>query len=281
VKAVIDSQLMHDAPMILREMGSFAYNQGLIFEGEVLHKSGKKAAFAGMFAHPPRNSQEVLEPDAYLNGEKLMPVRITDMKQLSSNQYDVFDSGGIGELDIRALLKQYGERKIANDFASSWQGGAYVTYRRTDKSASTILPTTGDLAVLYVSHWKSPQAAERFAKFYTSAVAQRYRNTTPQAQAACVGEACPAFSAQITTEEGPVIVEHWADNSVVVSEGFDTATWAKLRGAVRDGMANVHAASQQSETELGFRLYELPAFQKFASRVGERIAEEIAIETRP
>src|SRR5580700_6515518 len=37
VKAVIDSQLMHDAPMILREAGTFAYNQGLIFEGELLH----------------------------------------------------------------------------------------------------------------------------------------------------------------------------------------------------------------------------------------------------
>src|ERR1700723_1575692 len=33
VKAVIDSQLMHDAPMILREAGTFAYNAGLIFEG--------------------------------------------------------------------------------------------------------------------------------------------------------------------------------------------------------------------------------------------------------
>src|SRR5262249_9566643 len=114
VKAVVDSQLMHDAPMILREMGSFAYNQGLIFEGEVLHKGGKKAAFAGMFVRPPRNSHEVLEPDAYLNGEKLKPVHIPDMKQLLSSQYDVFDSGGIGELDIRALLKQYGERRIAN-----------------------------------------------------------------------------------------------------------------------------------------------------------------------
>src|ERR1022692_1698293 len=44
VKAVIDSQLMHDAPMILREMGGFAYKEGLIFEGELLHKGGKKMA---------------------------------------------------------------------------------------------------------------------------------------------------------------------------------------------------------------------------------------------
>ncbi len=129
VKAVIDSQLMHDAPMIMREMGTFSYSEGLIFEGELLHKGGKKMAFSGVFAHPPRNSHEVLQPEAYINGVKVPPVRIPDMRQVLTNQYEVYDSGGIGELDVRALLKQYGERKIAAELSSAWQGGAYVTYR--------------------------------------------------------------------------------------------------------------------------------------------------------
>src|SRR5271155_955808 len=108
VKAVIDSQLMHDAPMILRESGTFAYNQGLIFEGELLHAGGKKMAFAGAFARPPRNSHEVLQPETYIQNEKLAPVRIPDVQGVLGGQYDVYDSGGIGELDVRALLKQYG-----------------------------------------------------------------------------------------------------------------------------------------------------------------------------
>ena len=62
---------MHDAPMILRESGTFAYNEGLIFEGELLHKGGKKMAFAGAFTRPPRNSHEVLQPETYIQGEKL------------------------------------------------------------------------------------------------------------------------------------------------------------------------------------------------------------------
>src|SRR5579864_1821942 len=147
VKAVADSQMLHDAPMILRETGTFAYNEGLIFEGEVLHKGGKKMAFAGVFARPPRNSHEVLQPEAYINGEKLPPVRIPDMHQVLSNQYDVYDSGGIGQLDVRALLKQYGERKIADELSSAWQGGAYVTYRHANKDVVT--PSTSDLALLY------------------------------------------------------------------------------------------------------------------------------------
>jgi hypothetical protein len=277
VKAAVDSQLMHDAPMILREAGTFAYNGGLIFEGELLHKGGKKMAFAGAFARPPRNSHEVLQPETYIQGEKLPPVRIPDMREVLANQYDVYDSGGIGELDVRALLKQYGERKIADDVSSAWQGGAYVTFHRKDKAVADVSAGTADLALLYISRWKTPQAAERFARFYASAVSQRYHSATVDAVQACSETNCPVSTAQITTEEGPVIVEHWDDNSVIVSESFDTATAAKLRTALRDGTGAVHAQNLPQE-EIGLRLFEIPAFQAFAQQVGEQIAEGMTRE---
>jgi hypothetical protein len=280
VKAVIDSQLMHDAPMILREAGTFAYNAGLIFEGELLHKGGKKMAFAGAFTRPPRNSHEVLQPESYIQGEKLPAVGIPDMQEALSNQYDVYDSGGIGELDVRALLKQYGERKIADDVASSWQGGAYVTFRRKDKAAE-MPATTGELALLYISRWKTPQAAERFARFYAGAVGQRYRSATAQAAQDCSGGNCPVSTAQIVTEEGPVIVEHWGDNSVIVSESFDAATAARLRTALRERNNVEHAESAPqvpSSEEIGLRLLEMPAFEAFAREVGERVAESMSRE---
>src|SRR5579872_352092 len=218
VKAAIDSQMMHDAPMVLREAGTFAYQQGLIFEGELLHSGGKKMAFAGAFAHPPRNSHEVLQPDAYIHGEKLIPVQIPDMRQVLDNEYEIYDSGGIGQLDVRALLKQYGERKIADDVSSAWQGGAYMTFRRSHQPGADIPASTADLALLYISRWKTQQAAERFARFYVGALSQRYRTATVQTMELCLAAKCPLSSAQIMTEEGPVIVELWDDNSVIVSE---------------------------------------------------------------
>ena len=274
VKAAADSQMLHDAPMILRESGSFAYNEGLIFEGELLHKGGKEMAFAGAFARPPRNSHEVLQPQAYINGEKLPPLGMPDLKQLLGEQYDVYDTGGIGQLDVRALLKQYGERKIADDVSSAWQGGAYVTFHRKDKAASGAAATTADLALLYVSRWTTHQAAERFARFYIAAVAQRYQTVTPQAAPACNGPNCPVSRAQIMTEEGPVLVEHWADNSVIVSESFDMTTAAKVHNAVRDGAASVRAGNAPQD-EIGLRLYEIPAFRKIAEEVGMQIAREM------
>ena len=274
VKAVADSQMLHDAPMILREAGTFAYNEGLIFEGEVLHKGGKEMAFAGVFARPPQNSHEVLQPEAYINKEKLAPVHIPDMHQLLSNQYEVYDSGGIGQLDVRALMKQYGERKIADDLSSAWQGGAYVTYRRINKDV--VAPSTSDLAILYVSRWKSAHTAQRFARFYATAVSQRYRSVAPQPQGVCEGSNCPVSRAQISTEEGPVIVEQWSDNSVVVLESFDAATAAKLSSAVRDSVSAVRAENlRQQESEIGLRLLELPAFREFETIVGQRILKEM------
>ena len=272
VKAVADSQMLHDAPMILRESGTFAYNEGLIFEGELLHKGGKNMAFAGAFARPPQNSHEVLQPEAYINREKLPPTAVPDLKQLLGEQYEVYDSGGIGQLDIRAYLKQYGERKSADDVSGAWQGGAYVTFHRKNKAAGDASATTADLALIYVSRWRTPQAAERFARFYTSAVAQRYHTATAQPASACSATNCPVSSAQILTEEGPVIVEHWGDNSVIISESFDTTTASKVHSAVRDGA--VHAENSPQD-EIGLRLYEIPAFRKFAEQIGMQIAREM------
>jgi len=271
VKAVQDSQMMHDAPMILREAGSFAYNEGLIFEGELLHRGGKEMAFAGVFARPPKNSHEVLQPQAYLDGEKLPGVGVPDLKQLIGDQYDVYDSGGIGQLDVRAYLKQWGERKNADEVSAAWQGGAYVAFRKKGQAASDAAPTTTDLATVYVSRWRTSQAAERFARFYASAVPLRYHTATAQPLPACSGK-CPVSGAQYLTEEGPVVVEHWADDTVIVSESFEAATAFKIRDAVRDSEP-LHAVNTR---EIGLRLLEIPAFEVFSEQVGSHIADEIS-----
>jgi hypothetical protein len=276
VKAVVDSQLMHDAPMILREAGTFAYKQGLIFEGELLHRGGKQMAFAGVFARPPQDSHEVLHPEAYIERQKVAPVHIPDMRAALNNQYAVYDSGVIGELDVRALLKQYGERKIADDVSTAWQGGAYVTFRKT--SAGALTPNLGDLALFYISRWKTSEVAERFARFYADAVSQRYQSVAVLPVQACSGKSCPVSRVQVTTEEGPVIVDHWDVNTVIVSEGFDTETATRLRGALRAAKSDEHAES--TPEEIGLRLFEIPAFQRYAEKIGEAVREELTLEVR-
>lgn len=280
VRAVADSQMLHDAPMILRETGSFAYNEGLIFEGELLHKGGKEMAFAGAFARPPRNSHEILHPDVYINKETVPRIGIPDLKLVLGDQYQMFDAGGVGELDVRALLKQYGERKMADEISSAWQGGAYATYVRKTGEIKPESLTTADLALVYVSKWKTPQAAEHFARFYANAVGQRYSTATVQPAVACGGANCPVSSWQVLTEEGPVIVEQWPDNTIVVSEGFDAAIAGKVQNAAREESSGLRADvfCGGCEEEIGLRLYDLPAFQAFAEKIGEQIVKEMQLQ---
>jgi hypothetical protein len=87
---------------------------------------------------------------------------------------------------------------------------------------------------------------------YATAIAQRYQSATPQAVTPCAGAKCPAFAVQILTEEGPVIVPQWADNTVLVSESFDQMTAGKLVDALRERNADVQADNVQRD-ELGSR----------------------------
>jgi phosphopantetheinyl transferase (holo-ACP synthase) len=272
VKATADSEFLHNAPMIMREAGTFPYRAGLIFEGELLQKGGKQMAFAGPFARPPRTTHEVLQPKAYLEHEKLPPVHIPDMLPLLDGKYSIFDSGTIGELDVKALIEQYGQRRMADDLASAWMGGRYVTFQKSDADAKNL--STTDLAMLYVSHWRSPQAAERFAHIYAAAVSGRYQGTARQDAGPCAETRCPLSATGFSTEEGPVIVQLWPDNTVLVSESFDQATAAKLLNAAQNPGKEAHA-SNLSEDELGLRLYEIPGFSIFQDKIRELITEQI------
>jgi hypothetical protein len=277
VRATPDTAILHNAPLVLREAGTFPYREGLIFEATLLQRGGKQAAFLEALNHPPRNTHEVLQPEAYLSGEKLPPLRVPDLRPIVAGQYELFDSGAVGELDVRILLKQLGEKRTAADLASAWRGGAYVAFRRQHAQQSTASTSPSEIALVYVSRWKSPQAAQKFAKLYAAGVTKRYQ-TTQWLASACF-ENCPMSAAEISTEEGPVIVEQWPDNTVVVSESFDESTAAKLRNAVLDPSGAQTAAWMASE-ELSGRLSELPAFRAFQNELGMELLRQSVANAR-
>jgi hypothetical protein len=307
VSAVVDSDLMHSAPYILREAGTFPYREGLIFEGELLEKDGTQAAFAGVFARPPLNSHEVLQPETYRKRENVTSVALPDFHSILGQKYDLYDSGEIGELDVRAFLKQYDERKIADELALNWRGGSYVIYRKaganknsppaegvspTGRSSPALpskdsatevqteaaakpapAPSTHDLAFMYVSHWRTAGIAALFARYYTDSIRMRYRNAIAGVPASCAGEKCPAALASFATEEGPVLIQQWADGTVIVSESFDAATAAQLVTSVRQGDPELHA---QAGEDIASRLYAVPAFQQWQNDIGELIRQKLA-----
>jgi hypothetical protein len=280
IRAVVDTPMMHSAPMVLREQGAFPYRDGLIFIGTLLQHSGKEAAFEGALSHPPHTTHEILQPEAYMHPEKLPALPIPDVRPVIADKYTMYDSGVFGELDVRALLKQLGNRRVADDIAANWQGGAYLAFAPVDpstKDAKAVAPkTASDVALLYVSHWKTPEAAQKFAKLYADGVGKRYKTSEVRQSAACnAGADCNKWNMEITTEEGPVIISEWPDNTLVISESFDESTAAKLRNAMSEPGASENAGFISPE-ELGTRLEWLPAFRGLQEQIGRDFLEGLA-----
>ncbi len=307
-----DMVTVHNAPLLLKETGIFPYREGLNFELELLRTGGKQMAFAGAFARPPRDTHEVMEPQAYIANQKKVSNLMPDLTALLSDRYEAYDSGIIGQLDVRTMAKQFGREDDAFALAPNWQGGAYVAVKRraaageapvavaasdkqtqaaTDKPAqgSTSKPaqtasdkpvqiSTRDLALLYVSRWKTADAAQRFLDIYQSSLSKRVTvlNTKTAEPASCPGDAptCgPLWAVRVTTDEGPVFLEIWPKNLVFIAHSFDDATVARLRQAV---LFYTPTKATTSTAELSERLFELPEFQAFQERIGQEIYTSMA-----
>jgi hypothetical protein len=344
-----DVVVVHNAPLLLKETGIFPYREGLNFELELLRTGGKQMAFAGAFARPPRNTHEVLEPDAYISAQKPPAALIPDLTALLAGRYEAYDSGIIGQLDVRVMARQFGREDDAFSLPPNWNGGAYVAVKRagaggeaptqpvaekaatastdrpaqfvaadkgapastdkptaganekpasvsTDKPASTAAspvatPTdkpaqstttpkpaqisTRDVALLYVSRWKTLESAQRFLQIYQNSLPKRVAvlDTKNSPPANCAGNSSPTcgplWGVRVITDEGPVFLEIWPNNLVFISQSFDEPTAVRLRQAVL--LYTPTAKATTSTAELSLHLSELPEFRGFQEEIGREI----------
>jgi len=219
-----DSLIFANAPMYLREMVIFPYTYGLSFHEDLLTRGGAEMAFAGAFKNPPRDTREIMQPDSYLDGHHVEPMRLPRLADLLKKNYVGYDSGSVGEFDVYILLKQYSGPELAEKLSTAWRGGVYYLGRKKDtKPPKSDAPTPmSDLGLLYVSNWATPEDAGYFAKAYSLWLPKKYKSVTAVAEQK--GRAW-------TTEQGPVSIEV-AGSRVLVMEGFDAATAAAVRAKV-------------------------------------------------
>jgi hypothetical protein len=251
-----DSPTIHASPVLLRDGLAFPYREGLVFELTLLEKGGKQMAFNAPFSRPPMDTHDILHPDQYLAQQHVHVPRIPDVSGILAANYEVVDSGGLGELDIRSLIKQYGTSRLAETVSSGWRGSSYLLVRRKDVPLDKA--TTSDLALIYVSAWKSEETAHQFARFYAEAAPKRYTQATPLTDS-CAGSDCPAEKFQFNTEEGLVNIERRPKNLVLVTENFDAATSALLDSAVLKGQLN-HQTADVRFPDLSTRYIGSPVF---------------------
>jgi hypothetical protein len=259
---------LHDAPRVLKESTMFPYHEGLAFEVELLRRGGKTKAFAGPFARVPTNTHQILHPDAYLAKAVTPSVRVPDLRPILASGFELLDSGMIGELDTRIMAREFGRENDLFSVAANWNGGGYVAVKPIGIPDQKL--TTSDISLLYVSRWKTPKAARRFAEIYKTALTRRLtvsREQTVDHTDCLPGAPCngPLWSSKLLTSEGTDYLEILPDNTVMITQSFSEAVVSQLRELVLSPAAAQLSASNLHELSLS--LYESPAFLDFQEQV--------------
>ncbi|MGA7908941.1 MAG: hypothetical protein WCA16_16140 [Candidatus Sulfotelmatobacter sp.] len=227
-----DSPAFQHAPIVMRESLTFPYSWGAEFVIKLMEKSGRTQAFAAVLANPPHTTRQIMQPETYLAGEKIEPMRVPDFKRDFKN-YQKFDIGAMGEFDVSVLVEQYAGKALSKRLYPEWRGGYYYAAHPKNDAAAP-------LGLLYVSRWSSPEKASEFAAIYARSLEQRYMKveevSDPGAQ-----EKVPQTSGfkldvlkgrhVFQTDEGTVVIEEQGD-TVLASESLDAATTAAVEKQV-------------------------------------------------
>ena len=228
------TKIFNDAPIFMKESLTFPYSYGMEFVVTLMQKGGKEKAFAGVLKNPPHTTRQIMQPETYLSGEKIEPMRVPDFKH-DFKDYEKFDIGAMGEFDVAVLIEQYAGKPLSKKLYPEWRGGYYYASRRKPNAAAT-----APLGLLYVSRWSSADKAAEFAEIYARSLKQRYKKADEVAEDARESAAAPDAESKTellkgrhawTTEEGAVVIEEEGD-TVLVSESLDAATTATLEREV-------------------------------------------------
>ncbi|HZU09001.1 MAG TPA: hypothetical protein VFA02_03800 [Pseudacidobacterium sp.] len=217
-----DSPVLSRAPLVLKESLLFPYQDGLHFEQVLLKNEGKDGAFAGVLDRPPASSYEVMNPRAYLRKQKAPVLSMPDVHPLLDADYDPYDVGVMGQLDVRMLSELFGGEQLSKVLTPAWDGGIYYAVQSKKAKTGAEKDSTASIGLLYLSRWKSPEAARAFAKMYADELSKKYSGVKRDPDA----EGDPTEQVY-QTSEGPALIVT-KDNMVFTSESFDLPLARKL-----------------------------------------------------
>ena len=134
------TRVFNQAPIFLKESLTFPYSYGMGFVIKLLQQGGKERAFAEVLHNPPHTTRQIMQPETYLAGEKIEPMRIPDFKR-DFKDYKKFDIGAMGEFDVSVLIEQYADKKLAKKMYPEWRGGYYYAAKpKNDTAAPSAVP---------------------------------------------------------------------------------------------------------------------------------------------
>ena len=189
-----ESPVLDSAPAVLRESLLFPYQEGLLFEQQLLKDRGTAAAFASVLSKPPGTSYEILHPRFYEQAGTPRLLSMPDLHPLLDGEWAPYDVGVMGALDVRMLAEALADKGAGEDAALAWDGGLYYAAQARTATTESAKNDTASVALVYLSRWKTANAAAGFASLYRASLPKHYKH----AEAGDDGIEM--------TEEGPMLV---------------------------------------------------------------------------
>jgi hypothetical protein len=217
------SPVMARAPLLLQQSLLFPYRDGLGFEQRLLKDKGAQYAFAGVLDRPPSTSYEIMNPRAYERSTPVPLLKMPDVHGLLDPDYQPYDIGVMGELDVRILTELFGGPDAAAMLTPQWKGGVYYAVQSRKAVTPEQQAATSSVALLYLSAWRSEGTANEFAKLYGRELNKKYSGVVrdPASESS-------ADEQVYNGSEGPVLIVRQG-NQVFISESFDMTTARKLQ----------------------------------------------------
>jgi len=132
-----------------------------------------------VFDHPPVSTQQILHPSAYFSDQKPdmtdAPTLDATSGQTGSPAIRVLAEGALGEFDVSALLRQYGEERAGAAEATHFRGGSYRLYENKHDKRPVLT---------FVADWDSPEAAETFLALYRQVLKGKWKKMEVSAPSA-------------------------------------------------------------------------------------------------
>jgi len=239
-----DSPIMKRAPLLLKESLLFPYREGLNFEQVVLKDQGAKQAFAGALQRPPGTSYEIMHPRAWERQVHPTLLTMPDIHPLIDAEYAPYDIGVMGALDVRILAELFAGRAGAQELTPQWDGGIYYAAQSRAAKTPEEKGSTKSVALLYLSQWKSEEAAGNFAAVYADNLKRKYMDVHMQPTDESQGRSDESV---FTTEEGPVLIAT-VGRGVFISESFPLPLARKLELAMTGALH--HSGEQQARVAM-------------------------------
>ena len=122
-----------------------------------------------------------------------------DLHPLLDPEWNPYDVGAMGAIDVRMLCEALANRVAGDDAARNWDGGLYYAAQSRTATTDAEKADPASIALVYLSRWKTEKSATAFANVYRASLAARYPGE--QRTEATV------LRTVDQSKEGPIIVE--------------------------------------------------------------------------